>query len=126
MTDITEFEEALLSSRNEFIEDHNRNVERAQEQLGKRRVSSKKMNLPQQEPNESAKKAKRKSYSGVAYKTGYVIKLAVRKKKMSLLDEMFEYHSPKISELEAKIDAEKAAKAAGYLIIGYVHSIEKL
>ncbi|MBB3231939.1 hypothetical protein [Halomonas stenophila] len=126
MTELQAFEEALLSSRDDFVEKHNRSVERAQEQFGERRVATKKINLPQQEPKKSPQETKDKAYTGVAYKTGYIIKLVVREKKMSLLDEVFEYQSPKISELEARIDAEKAAKAAGYPIIGYVQSIEKL
>ncbi len=126
MTDLQAFEEALLSSRDDFVEKHNRSVQRAQEQFGKRRVSAKKIDLPQQESKKSPQENKDNTYAGVAYKTGYIIKLAVRKKKLSLLDEVFEYQSPKISELEARIDAEKAAKAAGYPIIGYVQSIEKL
>jgi hypothetical protein len=126
MTDLQAFEEALLSSRDDFVERHNRSVQRAQEQFGKRRVSAKKIDLQQKEKNNSPQKTKNNTYTGVAYKTGYIIKLVVREKKMSLLDEVFEYQSPKISELEARIDAEKAAKAAGYPIIGYVQSIEKL
>ncbi|MDI5922479.1 hypothetical protein QLQ86_16975 [Halomonas sp. LR5S13] len=126
MTDLQAFEEALLSSREKFVEQHNRSVQRAQEQFGKRRVSAKKIDLPQQEPKKSPQESRGKAYTGVAYKTGYIIKLVVREKKMSLLDEVFEYQSSKISELEARIDAEKAAKAAGYPIIGYVQSIEKL
>ncbi|MCL7942253.1 hypothetical protein M8009_18400 [Halomonas sp. ATCH28] len=126
MTDLQAFEEALLSSRDDFVEKHNRSVQRAQEQFGKRRVSAKKIDLPQQERNNTTQETKDNTYTGVAYKTGHIIKLVVRKKQMSLLDEVFEYQSPKISELEARIDAEKAAKAAGYPIIGYVQSIEKL
>lgn len=126
MTDLQAFEEALLSSRDDFVEKHNRSVQHAQEQFGKRRVSAKKIELSQQEPKKTPQKTKDKAYTGVAYKTGHIIKLVVREKKMSLLDEVFEYQSSKISELEARIDAEKAAKAAGYPIIGYVQSIEKL
>ncbi|MDW7748254.1 hypothetical protein [Halomonas sp.] len=126
MTDLQAFEEALLSSRDDFVEQHNRSVQRAQEQFGKRRVSAKEIDLPHQVTEKATQQTKGNNYKGAAYKTGYIIKLVVREKKMSLLDEVFEYQSPKISELEARIDAEKAAKAAGYPIIGYVQSIEKL
>ncbi|PMR71729.1 hypothetical protein [Halomonas heilongjiangensis] len=126
MTDLQELEEALLSSRDEFIGQHNRNVERAQEQFGKRRVAAKKIDLPQQQPDKAPCKPSKEASGAEAYKTGHVIRLAVRKKKMSLLDEIFEYRSPKISELEARLDAERAARAAGYPVIGYVHSIEKM
>lgn len=126
MTDLQELEEALLSSRDKFIGQHNRNVERAQEQFGKRRVAAKKIDLPHQEPDKAPRKPRREASDAEGYKTGHVIRLAVRKKKMSLLDEIFEHRSPKISELEARIDAEKAARAAGYPVVAYVHSIEKL
>ena len=126
MTDLQAFEEALLSSRDDFVEKHNRSVQRAQEQFGNRRITANKIDLPQQETKKVPQKTKDNNYTGVSYKTGYIIKLVVREKQMSLLDEVFEYQSPKISELEARIDAEKAAKAAGYPIIGYVQSIEKL
>lgn len=126
MTDLQELEQALLSSRDEFIGQHNRNVERAQAQFGKRRVAAKKIDLPRQQPDKAPRKPHREASTAEAYKTGHVIRLAVRKKQMSLVDEIFEYRSPKISELEARLDAEKAAKAAGYPVVGYVHSIEKL
>lgn len=125
MSDFQEFEEALLSSRDDFVENHNRSVERAQEQFGKRSISSKKIDLPREAPKTPAKR-KNESYPGVAYKTGYIVKLAVRKKRISFLDDIFEHRSSKLSKLEAKIDAERAAKDAGYPIIGHVHSIEKL
>lgn len=125
MTDIKAIEEALLSSRNDFIERHNRNIDRAKEQFGARKVSQRKLApLPFQASVQSEKK-EYKETRGVAYKTGHIVKLVVRKKKMSMLDEVFEFESPKISELEARLDAEKAARAAGYPIIAYVKSITK-
>lgn len=126
MTDLQELEQALLSSRDEFIGQHNRNVERAQEQFGRRRVTEKKIELPQQQPKKAPRKPRQESSNAEAYKTGHIIRLAVRKKQMSLLDEIFEHRSPKISELEARLDAEKAARAAGFPVVAYVHSIEKL
>ncbi|MDZ7854085.1 MAG: hypothetical protein U5L98_15960 [Halomonas sp.] len=115
MTDLQAFEEALLSSRDDFVEKHNRSVQRAQEQFGKRRVSAKEINLPQQNPKKAPQETKDKTYTGIAYKTGHIVKLVVRKKRMSLLDEVFEYQSSKISETWKHASMQKkAAKAAGY------------
>lgn len=57
--------------------------------------------------------------------TVYLVKLGVRKKRIAF-DEMFEFESPKLSRLEAQLDAERAARAAGYPIIGYVYSIDRV
>jgi hypothetical protein len=56
-------------------------------------------------------------------KTGYIVKLAVRTKKIEM-DTIYQYESKSLSKLEATIDAEKAARKAGYPIIGHVHSID--
>lgn len=119
--DIHSIEEALLSSRDEFVSRQHKQVDHAIEQFGKHNVSESKIDRPAM--NASEQRPKRSSNAG-SYKTGYMIKLAVRKKHLAM-DELFEYESSKISKLEAQIDAEKAAKASGYPIIGYVHSIEK-
>lgn len=116
--DLHEFENALLASRDAYVDQHNRHVEKAQSQFGRRHVAEKKIDLPTTPP-------KPKSMGPSVSKVGYVVKLAVRTKRLAL-DDMFEYTSRKLSELEAKIDAEKAARDAGYPIIGYVYSIEKL
>ncbi|TFH85200.1 hypothetical protein EQG41_18565 [Billgrantia azerbaijanica] len=60
-----------------------------------------------------------------ALKTGHVVKLAVRKRQLEL-DTVFEHRSTSISKLEAQLEAEKAAKKAGYPIIGYVIDIQRL
>ncbi len=57
--------------------------------------------------------------SSAAYKTGHLVKLAVRTKQLEM-DTVFEYVSSSISKLEARMEAEKAAKKAGYPIIGYL------
>ncbi|WP_043532004.1 hypothetical protein [Litchfieldella xinjiangensis] len=115
------FEEALLTSRDEFIERQHRAVEQAQEQFGKRSVAERKTKRPvanhKARPKHQAKPQ--------SYKIGYIIKLAVRKKRIAL-DDIFEYQSSKISKFEAMLDAERAARDAGYPIIGHVHSVEKL
>lgn len=41
-------------------------------------------------------------------------------------DTVFEHRSTSISKLEAQLEAEKAAKQAGYPIIGYVIDIQSL
>jgi hypothetical protein len=57
-------------------------------------------------------------------RTGYMVTLAVRSRRLEA-DTLFEYETQTISRLEAQIEAEKAAKAAGYPIIGHLHKIEK-
>ncbi|WP_240454251.1 hypothetical protein [Halomonas sp. NO4] len=58
-------------------------------------------------------------------KTGHRVKLAVRKRQLDL-DTVFEHRSSSISKLEAQLEAEKAAKKAGYPIIGYLIDIQRL
>ncbi|WP_189465907.1 hypothetical protein [Litchfieldella qijiaojingensis] len=58
-------------------------------------------------------------------KTGYVVKLAVRTKPIEL-DTVFEHRSSSISKFEAQLEAEKAARKAGYPIIGYVIDVQRL
>lgn len=57
-------------------------------------------------------------------KQGLTAKLAVRKKRISL-DTLFVYESDSISELQARIEAERQAKKEGWKIIGYLVSIER-
>ncbi|GKW50271.1 hypothetical protein [Halomonas sp. NCCP-2165] len=59
------------------------------------------------------------------HRVGYRVKLAVRPRQLAL-DEVFEYESSSISKLEAQLEAEKAARQAGYPIIGYLIDIERL
>jgi hypothetical protein len=113
-----DFEDALISSRDDFIVRQNKAVEHAREQFGKKNVKEKKLERPKPSRSQSVS-------SSDSFKTGHIVRLAVRRKQIAL-DEMFEYKSDKLSKLEARLDAEKAAKKAGYPIIGYVYSIDKL
>jgi hypothetical protein len=63
--------------------------------------------------------------SAKSYKTGHLVRLAVRTRKLET-DTVFEHRSTSISKLEAQLEAEKAAKQAGYPIIGYVIDIQSL
>jgi hypothetical protein len=58
-------------------------------------------------------------------RTGHLIKLAVRTKRLEQ-DTVFEHRSSSISRLEAQLEAEKAARQAGYPIVGYVIEIQRL
>ncbi|XKE47001.1 hypothetical protein LG302_07675 [Halomonas organivorans] len=78
---------------------------------------------PQTTENPVGKPARRASASEV--KTGHIVRLAVRTKQLEM-DTAFEYHSTSISKLEAQMEAEKAARKAGYPIIGYVIDIQRI
>ncbi|WP_163557565.1 hypothetical protein [Halomonas sp. NO4] len=54
---------------------------------------------------------------------GTRVRLAVRRKRLDV-DSEFIHDSDSISFLEARFDAEKAARAAGYPVIGYVIEYE--
>lgn len=122
--DLQALEAALMAQRDEYVERHNNNIDKAKEQHGARNISAKKITLatPQDAPRQEKTKAR---HLPSFERTGYLIRLGVRKQRLSL-DTLFEYTSNKLSELEARIEAEKAAKEAGFPIVGYVHSIEKL
>jgi len=53
------------------------------------------------------------------------VKLAVRTKQLEM-DTVFEHVSSSISKLEARMEAERAAKKAGYPIIGYLIDTQPL
>ncbi|WP_136067801.1 hypothetical protein [Modicisalibacter radicis] len=72
-----------------------------------------------------APKARRTPAKGGSIKTGYVVKLAVRNKPLEW-DTVFEHQSTSISKLEAQLQAEKAARKAGFRIIGHVIDIKPL
>lgn len=127
-SDIHDFEKALLSSRDDFISRQNKSVDQAREQFGSKNVKAKKIERPAVQRlsrKVSSESHKTDSYKANSYKTGYIVRLAVRKKRIAI-DEMFEHRSDKLSKLEAQLDAEKAARKAGYPIIGYVYSMDKL
>lgn len=52
-----------------------------------------------------------------------VVRLAVRERRLAP-DVEFAHRSRKISRLEARLEAEKMAREAGYPIVGYVVDIE--
>lgn len=56
--------------------------------------------------------------------SGFVVQLAVRESRLSP-DVLFTHDTHKVSRLEAQIDAERAARAAGYPILGYVVEIAR-
>lgn len=72
-----------------------------------------------------AAKPKPVSRPATSYKTGYLIKLAVRTKPLEL-DTVFEHRSSSISKLEAQLEAEKAARQAGFPIIGHLIEVQRL
>lgn len=87
---------------------------------------------PGKEPKPQAKPVTRRTTprspaggDAKAMKTGHIVKLAVRTKPLEL-DTVFEHHSSSISKLEAQLEAEKAARQAGYPIIGYVIETRRL
>ncbi|RDB44562.1 hypothetical protein DU490_01205 [Halomonas sp. DQ26W] len=69
--------------------------------------------------------AKSPGQSASSYKTGHLVRLAVRTRALEQ-DSVFEHHSSSISKLEAQLEAEKAAKKAGYPIIGHLIEIRRL
>ncbi len=56
----------------------------------------------------------------LAASRGIEVRLMVRMKRLSFLDEEFVTVVDTISELEARLEAEKRARAAGWPYIGYV------
>ena len=66
-----------------------------------------------------------RSKSAGAPKAGLRVRLAVRTKPLEM-DSVFEHVSSSISKVEAQLEAEKAAREAGYPIIGYVIDTERL
>lgn len=76
-------------------------------------------------PDASVSKAQRASSQSGSIKTGYIVKLAVRNKPLER-DSVFEHQSTSISKLEAQFQAEKAARKAGFRIIGHVIDIKPL
>lgn len=67
---------------------------------------------------------RRKAPEAAVNRQATVVRLAVREKRLGM-DVEFVHHSPKLSTLEAKLDAERAARKAGYPIVGYVIDVEQ-
>lgn len=70
-------------------------------------------------------KRKPKPTASPPVKSGTRVILAVREKRIAL-DEQFEFFSKSMSRDIAVMEAKKAAKAAGWNIIGYVYSVDKV
>ena len=110
-TELSEFEQVMRRQIEDFMSPRQGDKQRGGATAGS----------PAAEP---APKAPRSKAAG-APKTGHRIKLAVRTKPLEM-DTEFEHISTSISKLEAQLEAEKAAKNAGYPIIGYVIETQRL
>ena len=115
-TELSEFERQMRREINAFMDN-------AQEI--RRKAATQPPEWPR-ETGEEAKKAKApRSKPAGAPKTGHLVKLAVRTKQLEM-DSVFEHVSSSISKVEAQLEAEKAARKAGYPIIGYVIETTRL
>lgn len=112
-TELSEFEQQMRREINAFMDN---------EQETRRKAATSPPEWPADE--NPAPKATRSKPSG-APKTGHLVKLAVRTKPLEL-DSVFEHVSSSISKVEAQLEAEKAARKAGYPIIGYVVETRRL
>ncbi|QTF93841.1 hypothetical protein [Halomonas sp. BM-2019] len=112
-TELSEFERQMRREINAFMDN---------EQKTRRKAAT----SPPEWPREAGEKAKApRSKPGGAPKTGHLVKLAVRTKQLEM-DTIFEHVSSSISKIEAQLEAEKAARKAGYPIIGYVIETRRL
>jgi len=112
-TNLNEFEQQMRREIDAFMDN-------AQET--RRKAATAPPQWPSDEPTPA--KAARSKPAG-APKTGHLVKLAVRTKPLEL-DSIFEHVSSSISKIEAQLEAEKAARKAGYPIIGYVVETTRL
>ncbi|TLF51947.1 hypothetical protein FEI13_06875 [Halomonas urmiana] len=110
-TELSEFEQVMRRHIDDFMSPRQGDK--------KRRGSTAASSLADPVP-----KAPRSKAAG-APKTGLLVKLAVRTKPLEM-DTVFEHASTSISKIEAQLEAEKAAKKAGYPIIGYVIETQRL
>ncbi len=108
-SELSEFEQTMRREINAFMDN---------EQDTRHKAAT----SPPDEP--PAPRGVRSKPSG-APKTGHLVKLAVRTKPLEL-DSIFEHVSSSISKVEAQLEAEKAARKAGYPIIGYVIETQRL
>ena len=116
MSDLSEFEESMRREIDAFQDNS------AKEQAKRLSQAADKTTAPASKPRQTQRPTKQQVES---YKTGHLVKLAVRTKRLEL-DTIFEHRSSSISRLEAQMEAEEAAKKAGYPIIGYLVDIERL
>jgi hypothetical protein len=112
-TELNEFEQQMRREINAFME---------KEQETRQQAATTPPDRPAEK--ETVPKASRSKLSG-ASKTGHLVKLAVRTKRLEM-DTVFEHVSSSISKIEAQLEAEKAARKAGYPIIGYVVETRRL
>ncbi len=112
-TELNEFEQQMRREINAFMEN---------EQQTRQKAATSPPEWPIEK--ETVPKAPRSAPSG-ASKTGHLVKLAVRTKQLEM-DTVFEHVSSSISKIEARLEAEKAARKAGYPIIGYVVETRRL
>ncbi|MFP4138063.1 MAG: hypothetical protein ACLFSR_06875 [Halomonas sp.] len=110
-SELSEFEENMQREIEAFLKPDKRQPR----QLGRGGAAPKRPAKSDAEPVESADRMK----------TGHRVKLAVRKRQLDV-DTVFEHRSTSISKLEARLEAEKAARKAGYPIIGYVIETTRL
>lgn len=57
---------------------------------------------------------------------GYDMVLAVRTSEQAIAEHAFPYRSDKLSEFEARLEAEKAARDAGWHYVAFYVSIERI
>lgn len=110
-TELSEFEQVMRREIEDFMGPDKAGVKR----------STPRAAAPSAAP---APRAERSKPAG-APKAGLRIRLAVRTKPLEM-DSVFEHVSSSISKVEAQLEAEKAAREAGYPIIGYVIDTERL
>ncbi|MGM0982282.1 MAG: hypothetical protein ACQEXG_02470 [Pseudomonadota bacterium] len=116
-TELSEFEQQMRREINSFMDN--------EEETRRKAASS---TTPPEWPGETGDQAKpreQRSKPGGAPKTGHLVKLAVRTKQLEM-DSVFEHVSSSISKIEAQLEAEKAAREAGFPIIGYVIETQRL
>ncbi|MDI5983651.1 hypothetical protein QLQ85_02530 [Halomonas sp. M4R5S39] len=107
-TELTDFEQNMRREIDAFLKPE----KRTEQKPAQPKVKDAARPDPEGQPAES-------------FKTGHIVKLAVRKKQLEM-DTVFEHVSSSISRLEAQLEAEKAARRAGYPIIGYVIETRRL
>lgn len=114
-TELGEFERQMRRDINSFMD-------KAQET--RRKAATSAPEWPIEDESKAKPKAPR-SKPGGSPKTGHRVKLAVRTKQLEM-DTVFEHVSSSISKIEAQLEAEKAARKAGYPIIGFVIETTRL
>ncbi|NWN83761.1 MAG: hypothetical protein HLX48_12345 [Halomonas sp.] len=117
-TELSEFERQMRRDINSFMD-------KAQETRRKATTSAPEWPIEADDEASKAQPKAPRSKPGGAPKTGHRVKLAVRTKQLEM-DTVFEHVSSSISKIEAQLEAEKAARKAGYPIIGYVIETNRL